>query len=400
MADDGVIAKAPKFPLIRVPEVEIQTLDTTAQDRVLRATAWERRGAFLAQAREALRPSEVRAADLDDYDPTKGTLRVNKTVQGARIDARVAHTKSRTVRVKKIWDPQLLEWLDWQATPERRLRGENALFPNPRATARNRAKRWTVTGLEREWRRACKRTDVDYVPLQQGTGHSILTTLGQVLPERVLRDFSRHPDGRSLDRYSKPRATKTAIVRALPGPSPVPSLSNGARGRGGFRRRRRRVADRAGGAEGSRTPDLVNAIHALSQLSYSPTGRGGYPAGFAAQEPTRGFASGEASEEAVGMLRPAPEWRNRQTQGTQNPPARKGRVGSTPTSGTGRLRAPEARFTVGGTQLGSRAERVRICALPARRRPWQANRVPSGAGRGEERKCTRACGGSPCGASS
>ena len=26
-----------------------------------------------------------------------------------------------------------------------------------------------------------------------------------------------------------------------------------------------------GGAEGSRTPDLVNAIHALSQLSYSPT---------------------------------------------------------------------------------------------------------------------------------
>ena len=26
------------------------------------------------------------------------------------------------------------------------------------------------------------------------------------------------------------------------------------------------------GAEGDRTPDLVNAIHALSQLSYSPIG--------------------------------------------------------------------------------------------------------------------------------
>ena len=26
-----------------------------------------------------------------------------------------------------------------------------------------------------------------------------------------------------------------------------------------------------GGAEGDRTPDLMNAIHALSQLSYSPT---------------------------------------------------------------------------------------------------------------------------------
>jgi hypothetical protein len=28
-----------------------------------------------------------------------------------------------------------------------------------------------------------------------------------------------------------------------------------------------------GGAEGDRTPDLMNAIHALSQLSYSPIGK-------------------------------------------------------------------------------------------------------------------------------
>jgi hypothetical protein len=28
-----------------------------------------------------------------------------------------------------------------------------------------------------------------------------------------------------------------------------------------------------GGAEGNRTPDLMNAIHALSQLSYSPESR-------------------------------------------------------------------------------------------------------------------------------
>ena len=30
------------------------------------------------------------------------------------------------------------------------------------------------------------------------------------------------------------------------------------------------VVNFAGGAEGDRTPDLVNAIHALSQLSYGP----------------------------------------------------------------------------------------------------------------------------------
>ena len=30
------------------------------------------------------------------------------------------------------------------------------------------------------------------------------------------------------------------------------------------------LMERDGGAEGDRTPDLVNAIHALSQLSYCP----------------------------------------------------------------------------------------------------------------------------------
>jgi len=158
-----------------------------------------------------------------DFDPEKGTLRVDKTVQGARVDARVTHTKNRTARVKEVWDEQLREWLEWrlaQATPKRRLRGEAALFPNP--TARNTQKRWTVSGLEREWRRACARAGVDYIPLQQGTRHPILTMLGQSLPERVLRDFSRHRDAWSLDRYSKPRATRGVIVRTFPGPSAVP----------------------------------------------------------------------------------------------------------------------------------------------------------------------------------
>jgi len=229
LADDGLIPRVPKFPSIQVPEVEVQVIDPETQDRVLQAIAWERRGGFLALAREALRPSEVRAADLADFDPAKGTLRVDKTIQGPRIDSRVAHTKNRTARVKEVWDQQLREWLDWrlaQATPERRLRGETALFPNP--TARHAAKRWSLSGLEREWRRACVRAGVEPIKLQQGTRHSILTTLGQALPERVLRDFSRHRDARSLDRYSKPRATRGALVRAFPaaaGPSPVPGAT-------------------------------------------------------------------------------------------------------------------------------------------------------------------------------
>ena len=81
--------------------------------------------------------------------------------------------------------------------------------------------------LEREWKRACARARVDYIPLQLGTRHSILTTLGEALPERVLRDFSRHRDARSLDRYSKARATRRAIVRAF-GLSVVPRAPSAA----------------------------------------------------------------------------------------------------------------------------------------------------------------------------
>jgi hypothetical protein len=62
------------------------------------------------------------------------------------------------------------------ATPVGPL-GPAALFPNP--TTRDAEKRWIVSGL--------------------------------------LQDFSRHREARSLDRYSKPRAKRGAIVRAFPG---------------------------------------------------------------------------------------------------------------------------------------------------------------------------------------
>ena len=38
----------------------------------------------------------------------------------------------------------------------------------------------------------------------------------------------------------------------------------------GFRNFNRLTMENPGGAEGNRTPDLLNAIQALSQLSYSP----------------------------------------------------------------------------------------------------------------------------------
>ena len=59
------------------------------------------------------------------------------------------------------------------------------------------------------------------VPFQQGTRHSTLTALAQGgMSERMLRAFSRHRDGKSLDHYAKPKATPEAIVKALRRGSP------------------------------------------------------------------------------------------------------------------------------------------------------------------------------------
>ncbi len=135
-----------------------------------------------------------------------------RAIQGHGTTARAADvTKNRSAEWREIWSPALIEWIDWrvaQATPEDRLRGEVALFPNP--TAKNAAKRWTHETTTDQWRKACRAVGED-VPLQEGTRHSILTVLASELPERMLQAFSRHRDAKSLGHYTKPHATKAAI---------------------------------------------------------------------------------------------------------------------------------------------------------------------------------------------
>jgi integrase len=208
-----VIDRVPEFPTIKVAPYVPTILTPEQQEAVLAAIPWELRGAFLVGAREALRLSEICALDLDDYQD--GKIRVSKARKGRQVDAPIGDTKNRSAEWRELWDEELVRWIDWrlaQVTPESRLRGEVALFPNPRAA--HAAKRWATDSIERAWDKACKQVGVR-TPFQQGTRHSTLTALAQRLPERVLRSFSRHASGRSLDHYAKPKATPEAIVRAL-----------------------------------------------------------------------------------------------------------------------------------------------------------------------------------------
>jgi integrase len=215
----SAIKEVPEFPAIKTEEHAPRIISIDQQRLVLEAIPWERRGAFLVAATEALRMSEIRALDLDDY--RDGKLYVGKAVQGPRVKSPIRSTKTGAAEWRELWAEDLIQWIKWrleQATPESQLRGEVALFWNP--AARNKAKRWTPDCLERLWNKACKDAIGFSVGFQEGTRHSFLTALAQGgMSERMLRAFSRHRDGRSLDHYAKPKITREAIVRALPSPA-------------------------------------------------------------------------------------------------------------------------------------------------------------------------------------
>ena len=234
------LEKVPTFPPIAVPEYAPRIISIEDQRRILDAIDWPRRGAFLAAATEALRVSEIRALSLDDWDGQH--LVVARAVQGRKVDATIKHTKNRSAVRREPWDEEFRRWLDWrlvQATPAARLRGEVALCWNPEGD--NGAKRWSVPALRRAWEQACDAAGVPRVSFQQGTRHATITALAQVLPERVLRDFTRHRDPASLSHYAKPTAAPEAIVRALrPGRRPGKST---------------RSAERTGAQPGTPLPD-------------------------------------------------------------------------------------------------------------------------------------------------
>jgi hypothetical protein len=78
---------------------------------------------------------------------------------------------------------------------------------------------------------------------------------------------------------------------------------------------------RDGGAGGNRTPDLLNAIQALSQLSYSPDGRGKLSPGPGHVKASRAHDAwwqGRLMVCSAAPLAGVAEWH---TQGTQNAPA-------------------------------------------------------------------------------
>jgi hypothetical protein len=212
----GEIAQAPSFPTIERPEYAPQVISMARREQVFEAIPYERRGAFLIAACLLMRPREIRACELRDYDPETNTLLVNKAFKGHKVDAPLGVTKEGVAGRREVWDDDARDWIRWrreQTTDEQRLRGEaTALFWNP--TARNKRKGWSEDPLRKQWLDACKTVGVQ-IPLYEGTKHSTATALaeGGIQP-LVLKALGGWKDSKSVEKYAKPRATRAIVLDA------------------------------------------------------------------------------------------------------------------------------------------------------------------------------------------
>ena len=189
----------------RVPEIELparaerrpKLLLGAQRRRVLEAIAPERRGIFLLLSL-GQRPGTARAVLVEDV--SDGFIRVHRAVKSHLADGPVGPTKAK----REGWVPltrDLAAWIsEFGATRHPKAR----LFYNPAADPRrNPGKRWTHRALWLEWKAACARAGVPYVPLYQGTKHSFAT-------ERLLAGKSKdavaefmHISRHQVDTYAR-----------------------------------------------------------------------------------------------------------------------------------------------------------------------------------------------------
>jgi integrase len=194
----GDLDRVPVFPRIPADEYVPRTTTIEVQDAIIAEIPEDRRGAFLA-ARLGVRPGEVRALNVGDYDRATRVLTIRAAMKGPTSKAPRRGTKERNVRRVRV-DAELAAWIEAHVAPGGALVGA-PLFVNP--TARRADSRWLGSPLRREWDRAAARVGVR-VRMYEGTKH---TTATEALRAGASMDAIQaalgHRDRKSTQRYAR-----------------------------------------------------------------------------------------------------------------------------------------------------------------------------------------------------
>ncbi len=186
----GDLEVVPDLPEVQVGEYAPRIPTPEAQDRLLAAIPWRKRGAFLARGYMGLRPSEAIRANVRDYDFDRDVLTV--------------HGKGRRVRYLPA-DGEVARWIHDQVEPPPHLRDAampaRPLFPNPDAS--NPSKRWTPASARRVMLEAMRATGLKFKP-NEALRHAFGTGAANrgIDIERVGH-YLGHTDPRTTRRYAK-----------------------------------------------------------------------------------------------------------------------------------------------------------------------------------------------------
>ena len=206
----------PEFPKLRVLKNKQSRMPLNSLALVLDAIPTEDKGLFLCLVYTTIRPSEGRAQCNRHYNWKTGILDVSealKTSSGA--DPEFGPTKTGEDGKYPLPD-DLRKWLIEHSSFAARRDPDAPLFPNPRTG--KLYKRAVPTDI---WRKACKKAEVEYVPLYPATKHSGLTALSEAgVSIEDIQALARHKSQEMTRQYvvydDKKRArAATALQRMI-----------------------------------------------------------------------------------------------------------------------------------------------------------------------------------------
>jgi integrase len=169
---------APDFPHVERSDYEPKLFTMEQQEEVLAAIRVAKRGPFLALARLMLRPGEVRALNVGDYDPATRELRCEAAMKGlAAGTATRGRTKTRDRRLLVV-PSDLAEWIE-EFTPRDvcEFQPGAPLFSNPDAPPSTDRGRWSGFTLSHVWHEASLAAGLESIGLYNGTKHTTATWL-------------------------------------------------------------------------------------------------------------------------------------------------------------------------------------------------------------------------------
>ena len=187
-----LIQRLPRFERVEVPEYDWGWYDMGTQDAIIAQIPEHHQPIFIFLARHALRSGEVMALDWSDIEFERQSIRIARTWIQVKGGYQIKETtKESNIRYLPLHGDSF-KWM----TANRGISG--ALF------RQISGKRYTHSILHHWWKKGCEAAKVEYIPLKDGTRHSVASqAINRGVGLDIIGPFLGHKDIRTThNRYA------------------------------------------------------------------------------------------------------------------------------------------------------------------------------------------------------